>query len=183
MACAAIDIPELQFPRNQIIEIVPGSYTNEASRITIPGIPNEGLPDVSSPGALNLPVCTTPSGSSTPLMTAAVPQVPGAASPMRPLDPRVHPKPSMLRQSLLAVPGANDSGYTPPLSVEDAIVGSEEYFPPIAEEEESAGSPESAGSKAKKAENKGKKNKGDERRDSRDQTAEIAKALEESKIN
>lgn len=102
---------------------------------------------------------------------------------MRPLDPRVHPKPSMLRESLLAVPGVNESGYTPPLSVEDAIVGSEEYFPPIAEEEEFTGSAESAGPKAKEAEDKGKKNEGGERRDSRDQTAEIAKALEESKIN
>lgn len=183
MACAAMDIPELQFPRNQIIEIVPGSYTNEASRINIPGVPSEGLPDVSSPGALNLPVCTTPSGSSTPLMTAAVPQVPGAASPMRPLDPRVHPKPSMLRESLLAVPGVNDSGYTPPLGVDDAVVGSEEYFPPIAEEEESAGSPESAGSKAKMAEDQGKGKEAEERRNSRDHTAEIAKALQESKVN
>ena len=89
----------------------------------------------------------------------------------------------MLRESLLAVPGVNDSGYTPPLSVEDAIVGSEEYFPPIAEEEESFGSAESVSSKAKKAEDNGKKNEVEERRDSRDQTAEIAKALEESMIN
>lgn len=104
---------------------------------------------------------------------------------MRPLDPRVHPKPNMLRESLLAVPGVNDFGYTPPLSVEDAIVGSEEYFPAIAEEEESSGSSESVGSKVKKAEDKGKgkRNEREERRDSRDQTAEIAKALEESKIN
>ncbi|KZF21282.1 6-phosphofructo-2-kinase [Xylona heveae TC161] len=41
MACNAADIPNLEFPRNEIIEIIPASYNNETKRIHIPGLPKE----------------------------------------------------------------------------------------------------------------------------------------------
>ena len=44
MACNATDIPSLSFPRDEIIEIIPASYNNEASRIKISGLPPEIIP-------------------------------------------------------------------------------------------------------------------------------------------
>lgn len=63
MACNATDIPSLQFPRNEIIEIIPASYNNEATRIKIPELPNGLIP--SSPEDIKTPV--PPSGSVTPM--------------------------------------------------------------------------------------------------------------------
>lgn len=63
MACNAIDIPNLQFPRNEIIEIIPASYNNEATRIKIPGLPGRLVP--SSPEDIRIPVPS--SGSITPM--------------------------------------------------------------------------------------------------------------------
>ena len=43
-----MDIPLLKFPRNEIIEITPAAYQNEAKRIHIPGLDPEtpsGSPD------------------------------------------------------------------------------------------------------------------------------------------
>lgn len=164
-----MDIPILQFPRNEIVEIVPGSYTNEAARIIVPGIPDEGA-SLLAEGVLNLPICTTPSGSSTPSMRVTSP---GQMSPLRPLDPSVHPKPSMLREQLLNVP----DGYEPPLSPYDAVAGSEEYFPPIEEVPE-----EDEETKAKK-EGEARTKEVEKRRDSKDMTEDVAKALGESSIN
>lgn len=62
MACDAMAIPKLSFPRNEIVEIVPASYQNEAKRIHIPGLPSEIIP--SSPEDLKMPVVI--SGSITP---------------------------------------------------------------------------------------------------------------------
>ncbi|MCJ1472821.1 hypothetical protein MMC13_001470 [Lambiella insularis] len=70
MACHAIDIPKLSFPRNEIIEIIPASYNNEAKRITIPGLPEEIIP--SSPEDIRIPV--PPSGVVSP--------APGLGTPM-----------------------------------------------------------------------------------------------------
>ena len=137
-------------------QIVPGSYTNEAARIIVPGIPEE-VPSLTSPGvgALNLPICTTPSGANTPQMTTAEPGKP--------------PKPSMLKDSLLNV----QDSYEPVLSVEDAVIGSEEYFPPIQEESEDDGKENRDGDQVKLP----------ERKDSKDMTEDIAKALATSTIN
>ncbi|MCJ1458379.1 hypothetical protein MMC28_008751 [Mycoblastus sanguinarius] len=63
MACNATDIPTLSFPRNEIIEIIPASYNNEATRITIPGLPEEMIP--SSPQDIQMPA--PPSGHITPM--------------------------------------------------------------------------------------------------------------------
>ncbi|KAL8967740.1 MAG: hypothetical protein Q9197_005262 [Variospora fuerteventurae] len=67
MACNATDIPSLSFPRNEIIEIMPASYNNEATRIPIPDLPTEIIP--SSPEDLKIPVppSEAPSGTATPL--------------------------------------------------------------------------------------------------------------------
>ena len=63
MACNATDIPSLQFPRNEIIEVIPASYNNEATRIKIPELPEKLIP--SSPEDIKTPV--PPSGSVTPM--------------------------------------------------------------------------------------------------------------------
>ncbi len=64
MACNATDIPVLSFPRNEIIEIIPASYNNEATRIAIPDIEDLLVP--ASPEDIKIPV--PPSGSITPSM-------------------------------------------------------------------------------------------------------------------
>ncbi|KAL8956120.1 MAG: hypothetical protein Q9193_006264 [Seirophora villosa] len=67
MACNATDIPSLSFPRNEIIEIIPASYNNEATSIPIPDLPAELIP--SSPEDLKIPVppSEAPSGTATPM--------------------------------------------------------------------------------------------------------------------
>ncbi|THV65161.1 6-phosphofructo-2-kinase/fructose-2,6-bisphosphatase-like protein [Aureobasidium pullulans] len=70
MACGARDIPKLQFPRDEIIEIVPASYNNESRRIHVPGLPAQIIPD--SPEDLKLPV--PPSGTITPFSGLGTPQ-------------------------------------------------------------------------------------------------------------
>ncbi|KAE8360046.1 6PF2K-domain-containing protein [Aspergillus caelatus] len=64
MACNAADIPFLEFPRDEIIEIIPESYQNEARRIHIPDLPKEIIPG--SPQDIKIPV--PPSGVTTPLV-------------------------------------------------------------------------------------------------------------------
>lgn len=61
MALNATDIPALSFPRNEIIEIIPASYNNEATRIMIPGIDDIMIP--ASPEDIKIPV--PPSGTIT----------------------------------------------------------------------------------------------------------------------
>jgi 6-phosphofructo-2-kinase/fructose-2,6-biphosphatase 4 len=64
MACNAADIPFLSFPRNEIIEVIPASYQNEARRIPIPNLPEEIIPP--SPEDIKIPV--PPSGYTTPMV-------------------------------------------------------------------------------------------------------------------
>ncbi|KIW27023.1 uncharacterized protein PV07_06804 [Cladophialophora immunda] len=63
MACNAADIPFLSFPRDEIIEIIPASYNNEAKRIKIPNLPPEIIP--ASPEGIKAPA--PPSGFATPI--------------------------------------------------------------------------------------------------------------------
>ncbi|KAI9762304.1 MAG: translocase of outer mitochondrial membrane [Chaenotheca gracillima] len=63
MACNANDIPSLEFPRNEIVEIIPASYNNEAKRIQIPGLPQQMVP--ASPQDIQIPV--PPSGAISPM--------------------------------------------------------------------------------------------------------------------
>lgn len=69
MACSANDIPTLQFPRDEIIEIIPASYNNSAKRIHIPDLPHKLIPG--SPEDLNMPA--PPSGSGTPFSGLGTP--------------------------------------------------------------------------------------------------------------
>lgn len=75
MACSATDIPALQFPRNEIIEIIPASYNNSAKRIHIPDLAERLVPG--SPEDLQIPV--PPSGAVTPWSGLGTPT--GAATP------------------------------------------------------------------------------------------------------
>ncbi|KAJ5936479.1 hypothetical protein N7454_005114 [Penicillium verhagenii] len=76
MACNAADIPFLEFPRDEIIEIIPESYQNEAQRIHIPDLPEEIIP--ASPEDLKIPV--PPSGYVSPMQGLGSPQD-GLATP------------------------------------------------------------------------------------------------------
>lgn len=79
MACNAADIPKLEFPRDEIIEIMPGSYENITDRIHIPGLPNHMLPG--SPENLEMPIVS--SGAETPISGLGTPAIrtPGASTP------------------------------------------------------------------------------------------------------
>lgn len=103
MACNAADIPNLEFPRDEIIEvrpfssdsayphpkthirlirsqILPASYHNISKRIHIPGLPQHLLPG--SPEDIQMPA--PPSGWTTPvpgLGTPAMGSTPGEVSP------------------------------------------------------------------------------------------------------
>ena len=80
MACNATDIPGLSFPRDEIIEIIPASYQNEATRISIPDLPVETI--APSPEDIQIPVppslpesgVVTPIGLGTPRLPPKSPQ-------------------------------------------------------------------------------------------------------------
>lgn len=73
LACSAHDIPSLEFPRNEIIEIIPASYSNRSKRIHIPGIPEEIVPDhpKTAFSGLSVPPSGVNSGTETPVDGAA----------------------------------------------------------------------------------------------------------------
>ncbi|KAH0543350.1 hypothetical protein FGG08_002306 [Glutinoglossum americanum] len=76
MACSTSDIPQLKFPRDEIVEIIPASYNNQAKRIKIPGVPEEIIPD--SPEDIRIPV---PSSGWVSPMT-------GISTPLQPIEER-----------------------------------------------------------------------------------------------
>ncbi|KAK3325393.1 6-phosphofructo-2-kinase-domain-containing protein [Apodospora peruviana] len=71
MHCSTMDIPKLKFPRDEIIEIIPAAYQNEAKRIHIPGLDPKMIPG--SPEDIRIPVPGPPSGQLSP--------IPGMSSP------------------------------------------------------------------------------------------------------
>jgi 6-phosphofructo-2-kinase/fructose-2,6-biphosphatase 4 len=101
MACNAADIPRLQFPRDEIIEvstplstrqgrtmptvdqIIPSSYNNVAKRIKIPGLPASMVPG--SPEDIQMPV--PPSGAVSPLGIGTPKAGSGTATPQNPTQP------------------------------------------------------------------------------------------------
>jgi len=89
MACSATDIPALQFPRDEIIEIIPASYNNSAKRIHIDGLPEKLVP--SSPEGLSIPV--PPSGVVSPFSGLGTPTggATGTQTPVQSLDGGVLP--------------------------------------------------------------------------------------------
>lgn len=101
MACNAADIPKLEFPRDEIIEvsvsgpmslgasltcmkIIPSSYNNVAKRIKIPGLPESLVR--SSPEDIQIPV--PPSGAVSPFSGIGTPEVTsGTATPQHATQP------------------------------------------------------------------------------------------------
>ncbi|KAG4028120.1 hypothetical protein MFRU_024g00900 [Monilinia fructicola] len=75
MACDAMNIPTLKFPRNEIIEIIPASYQNEAKRIHIEGLAPEIIPG--SPEDIRIPV--PPSGIQSPFSGIGTPALGGGS--------------------------------------------------------------------------------------------------------
>lgn len=79
MHCSTMDIPLLKFPRDEIIEIIPAAYQNEAHRIKIPGLDPRIIPG--SPQDIKIPV----PGSA--LQSAQLTPIPsGIGSPAEPVE-------------------------------------------------------------------------------------------------
>ncbi|KAJ9142608.1 6-phosphofructo-2-kinase/fructose-2, 6-bisphosphate 2-phosphatase [Pleurostoma richardsiae] len=76
MHCSTMDIPKLKFPRDEIIEIIPAAYQNEAKRVHIPGLDPKMVPG--SPEDIRIPFPGPPSGNLTP--------IPGLSSPAEPAE-------------------------------------------------------------------------------------------------
>ncbi|KAJ1329332.1 6-phosphofructo-2-kinase [Microdochium nivale] len=65
MHVGTMEIPKLKFPRNEIIEIIPAAYQNEAKRIHIPGLDPKTVPG--SPEDIRMRAASIPgSGADTP---------------------------------------------------------------------------------------------------------------------
>jgi 6-phosphofructo-2-kinase/fructose-2,6-biphosphatase 4 len=71
MHCSTRDIPKLKFPRDEIIEIIPAAYQNEAKRIHIPGLDPRTIPG--SPEDIRIPVPID--------LSAQLPPIPGMDNP------------------------------------------------------------------------------------------------------
>ncbi|KAM0287420.1 hypothetical protein ACHAQH_000370 [Verticillium albo-atrum] len=82
MHCSTMDIPILKFPRDEIIEIIPAAYQNEAKRIHIPGIDPKITPG--SPEDIRIPVPGSIPGSGT--ASGALSPMPGLSSPAEPVE-------------------------------------------------------------------------------------------------
>ncbi|PTB67973.1 bifunctional 6-phosphofructo-2-kinase/fructose-2,6-bisphosphate 2-phosphatase [Trichoderma citrinoviride] len=80
MHCSTMDIPSLKFPRDEIIEIIPAAYQNEARRIRIPNLDPKMLSaspdDIRVPGSR--PMSRPESGQMSPIAG-------GLGSPAEPL--------------------------------------------------------------------------------------------------
>lgn len=77
MHCSTMDIPKLKFPRDEIIEIIPAAYQNEAKRIHIPGLDPKMVPG--SPEDIRVSMPGSPPGQLSP--------IPGLSSPvMAPIE-------------------------------------------------------------------------------------------------
>ncbi|GAP84122.2 putative elongator complex protein 2 [Rosellinia necatrix] len=70
MHCSTMDIPKLTFPRDEIIEIIPAAYQNEAKRIHIPGLDPRTVPG--SPEDIRIPVPESGADTPTPLPDPAL---------------------------------------------------------------------------------------------------------------
>ncbi|KAF3760277.1 hypothetical protein M406DRAFT_283395 [Cryphonectria parasitica EP155] len=83
MHCSTMDIPKLKFPRDEIIEIIPAAYQNEAKRIHIPGLDPKMIPG--SPEDIRIPVPSMPpSGQLSPIAGLSTPAEGSIAEQRRP---------------------------------------------------------------------------------------------------
>ncbi|KAM3566536.1 hypothetical protein ARSEF4850_000486 [Beauveria asiatica] len=80
MHCSTVEIPALRFPRDEIIEIIPAAYQNEARRIHIPGLDPEMIPG--SPDGMKL---LAAGSSAPPVGSASRPESLPASGQMTPL--------------------------------------------------------------------------------------------------
>lgn len=80
MHCSTTAIPSLKFPRDEIIEIIPAAYQNEAKRIQIPGLDPTLVPG--SPDGVKILV----PGGSAPASGQLSPVPAGVASPTDPIE-------------------------------------------------------------------------------------------------
>jgi 6-phosphofructo-2-kinase/fructose-2,6-biphosphatase 4 len=74
-----MDIPKLKFPRDEIIEIIPAAYQNEAKRVHVQGLDPRTIPG--SPEDIRIPVPHDHSGQLSP--------IPGMNSLPEPAEPVV----------------------------------------------------------------------------------------------
>ncbi|KAL2878138.1 hypothetical protein SGCOL_006669 [Colletotrichum sp. CLE4] len=81
MHCATMDIPILKFPRDEIIEIIPAAYQNEAKRVHIPGVDPKITPG--SPEDISIPVPGGGGGGSG-VASGNLSPMPGISSPAEP---------------------------------------------------------------------------------------------------
>ncbi|KXH39008.1 6-phosphofructo-2-kinase [Colletotrichum salicis] len=81
MHCATMDIPILKFPRDEIIEIIPAAYQNEAKRVHIPGVDPKITPG--SPEDISIPV-PGGGGSGSGVASGNLSPMPGISSPAEP---------------------------------------------------------------------------------------------------
>lgn len=86
MHCSTMDIPKLKFPRDEIIEIIPAAYQNEAKRIHIPGLDPKLVPG--SPEDIRIPVPAIGAGDS----SGALSPIPGLSSPAEPVTMELPPQ-------------------------------------------------------------------------------------------
>jgi 6-phosphofructo-2-kinase / fructose-2,6-biphosphatase 4 len=80
MHCSTMDIPFLTFPRDEIIEIMPAAYQNEAKRIHIPGLDPKTFPtspDIRETVGGSIPASGCASGQMSPIPA-------GLSSPLEP---------------------------------------------------------------------------------------------------
>ncbi len=87
MHCSTRDIPKLKFPRDEIIEIIPAAYQNEAKRVHIPGLDPKLVPG--SPEDIRIPVPGVSGGGDT--SSGAMSPMPGLSSPAEPAEPQRPP--------------------------------------------------------------------------------------------
>ncbi|KAK3179539.1 hypothetical protein K4F52_009031 [Lecanicillium sp. MT-2017a] len=93
MHCSTREIPALKFPRDEIIEIIPAAYQNEARRIHIPGLDAKMVP--SSPDGMKL---LAAGGSVPPSGPASRPDSLPASGQMTPLPSGVSSPPDPLER-------------------------------------------------------------------------------------
>lgn len=84
MHCSTMEIPSLRFPRNEIIEIIPAAYQNEAKRVHIPGLDPQTVPG--SPEDIRIPVPS--SGYQSPALLPSA----GRTSPAEPAEQQKPPE-------------------------------------------------------------------------------------------
>lgn len=115
MHCSTMEIPELKFPRCEIIEIIPAAYQNNAKRIHIPGLDHQsphGFPNV-APAESGSDSAPPPSASSASGGSASGPDadsIDPLAEALDPLTPSLDRRPEevVTKAQVLVADKVND---------------------------------------------------------------------------